>query len=188
MHSLTAHQSAVYSFPTCPNPADYSFLARPPILLFIFIHCLLTYSADFFPCLSAYSAVYSFLPCPPVQLFIPSLPSQWAVPTCSVVYSLLAYPMGSAHLFSCLFIPCLPSGQCPPVQLFIHSLPARVFSRLFIFLPAHLFSCLFFPSRPPIQLFINSLPAQLAPKSPSTVYITIYIAFWPIYPSSCASV
>ncbi len=109
----------------------------PLILLFIFIHCLLTCSADFF------SFHVRLLSC----LFIPCLP----------VYSVVSLLL-PAHLFSCLFIPCL-----------------LVCSVVYLFLPAHLFSCLFIPSRPPIQLFINSLPAKLAPRSPSTVYITIRI-------------
>jgi hypothetical protein len=126
------HLFAVHILPAhLFNCFIHSLLAYlPPILLFIFIHCLPTCSVFFFPCLSAYSAVYSFLAC----------------------------PVGSAHLFSCFFpclsaysavysfLACLPSGQCPPVQLFIHSLPSRVVSRLFI------------PSCPPVQLFIYSFP------------------------------
>jgi hypothetical protein len=160
IHSLLARLfCCLFLFTACSPIQPIFFLACPPTQLFI--HSFLAYqvgSAHLFSCL--------FIPCPPngqcppVQLFIHSLPSQWAVPTCSAVYSLLAYPMGSAHLFSCLFIPCL-----------------SVYSVVYLFLPVHLFSCLFIPSRPPIQLFINSLPAQLDPKSPSTVYVNIYIAF-----------
>jgi hypothetical protein len=101
----------------------FLFIACPPVQLFFSLPVRLL-SCLFIPCLPSGQ-------CPPVQLFIHSLP----------------IPSGQCPPVQLFvhFLP-IPSGQCPPVQLFIHSLPARVFSRLFI------------PSCPPVQLFIYSFP------------------------------
>ena len=156
----------VLYMPRCSPILKLSLLHILTTYLFSFWHCHLfavhILPAHLFSCFidslldhlfAAYSAVYFYsLPAHLFSCFFLACP-----PTQLFIHSLHACPVGSAHLFSCLFIPCL-----------------SVYSVVYLFLPAHLFSCLFIPSRLPIQLFINSLPAPLAPKSPSTVYVTIY--------------
>jgi hypothetical protein len=118
-HLFAVHILPAYLFSCFIHSLPYHLFAAYPAAHFYSLPAHLF--SCFFPCLSAYSAVYSFLAC----------------------------PVGSAHLFSYLFIPCL-----------------LVCSVAYLFLPAHLFSCLFIPSRPPIQLFINSLPAHSGPLNP----------------------